>query len=59
MKPRARGVRRRLGSTVRRARIKAGAFVVDNLFRAAAAAGRLHPLADPARHGVEVMRDLP
>lgn len=38
--------------------MKAGAFVVDNLFRGLAAAGRLHPLADPARHGVEVLRDL-
>ena len=54
-----RGVRRRLRRTVARARIKAGAFVVDNLFRAASAAGKLHPLADPARHGIQVMKDLP
>ena len=53
------GVRRRLRSTVRRARVKAGAFVVDNLFRGLAAAGRLHPDANPARHGIEVTRDLP
>ncbi|HEX9104529.1 MAG TPA: alpha/beta hydrolase [Polyangia bacterium] len=62
MKPHQTGpfsVRRRLRSTVRRARVKAGAFVVDNLFRAAAAAGRLHPEANPARHGIEVIRDLP
>jgi acetyl esterase len=52
------GVRRRLRSTVRRARVKAGAFVVDNLFRGLAAAGRLHPDANPARHGIEVTRDL-
>jgi acetyl esterase len=53
------GVRRRLRSTVRRARVKAGAFVVDNFFRGLAAAGRLHPSANPARHGIEVTRDLP
>ncbi|MGZ3425968.1 MAG: hypothetical protein ACXVCV_04920, partial [Polyangia bacterium] len=52
-------VRRRIRSTVTRARIKAGAFVVDNLFRGLAAAGRLHPDANPARHGIEVTRDLP
>ena len=52
-------VRRRLRSTVRRARVKAGAFVVDNFFRGLAAAGRLHPNANPARHGIEVTRDLP
>ncbi|MGZ3440424.1 MAG: alpha/beta hydrolase [Polyangia bacterium] len=52
------GVRRRIRSTVTRARIKAGAFVVDNLFRGLAAAGRLHPDANPARHGIEVTRDL-
>jgi acetyl esterase len=52
-------VRRRLRSTVRRARVKAGAFVVDNFFRGLAAAGRLHPHANPARHGIEVVRDLP
>jgi acetyl esterase len=54
-----RGVRRRLRRTVARARIKAGAFVVDNFFRAASAAGRLHPDANPARHGIQVMKDLP
>jgi acetyl esterase len=56
---RVRGVRRRLRSTVTRARVKAGAFVVDNLFRGLSAAGRLHPDANPARHGIEVTRDLP
>jgi acetyl esterase len=54
----ARSVRRRLDATVKRARIKAGAFVVDNLFRGLAMAGRLHPQANPARHGIEVVRDL-
>jgi acetyl esterase len=52
------GVRRRIRSTVTRARIKAGAFVVDNLFRGLAAAGRLHPDANPLRHGIDVIRDL-
>lgn len=43
----------------RRMRMKAGAFVVDNFFRGIAAAGRLHPNANPARHGVEVVaRDV-
>ena len=59
MKVRIRGVRRRFDSTVRRARVKAGAFVVDNLFRGLSAAGRLHPQANPAKHGIEVIRDLP
>ena len=53
-----RGVRRRIDATVRRARVKAGAFVVDNLFRGLAMAGRLHPEANPARYGIEVVRDL-
>ena len=43
---------------MRRARVKAGAFVVDNVFRGLSAAGRLHPDANPARHGIEVTRDL-
>ncbi|MDB4970707.1 MAG: Esterase/lipase [Myxococcales bacterium] len=38
--------------------MRAGAFVVDNFFRGLSAAGKLHPLADPKRHGVEVIRDL-
>ena len=36
-----------------------GAFVVDNFFRIASRAGRLHPHARPARHHVEVIRDIP
>jgi acetyl esterase len=39
-------------------RIKAGAVVTDSFFRTAAAAGRLHPLARPERHDVEVLRDF-
>jgi acetyl esterase len=38
--------------------MRAGAFVVDNFFKGLSAAGKLHPLADPKRHGVEVTRDL-
>ncbi len=34
-------------------------MVVDNFFRVISAAGRLHPNANPARHNVEVLRDLP
>jgi acetyl esterase/lipase len=50
---------KRLHKFSRRVRMKAGAFVVDNFFRGIAAAGRLHPNANPARHGVEVVaRDL-
>jgi acetyl esterase len=39
--------------------MRAGAFVVDNLFRVVARAGRLHPRARPARHRVRVHRDVP
>jgi acetyl esterase len=34
-------------------------MIVDNAFRGAASAGRLHPLARPERHRVEVLRDIP
>lgn len=37
----------------------AGAFVVDRFFYGLARAGRLHPLARPERHHVEVLRDIP
>src|SRR5262249_39377898 len=40
-------------------RMKAGALVVDNAFRGLSRLGRLHPRADPRRHGVEVLRDIP
>ncbi len=43
-------------ATLRR---RLGALIVDNIFRGAASAGRLHPLARPERHRVEVLRDLP
>ena len=47
---------RRLPEILRR---RAGATVVDNLFRALAGLGRLHPQAQPHRHQVEVVRDVP
>lgn len=47
--------RRGLRERVRR---KAGAFFVDGFFRGAATLGRMHPRAQPARHGVEVVRDV-
>lgn len=40
-------------------RRRLGALLVDSAFRGAASAGRLHPLARPERHGVEVLRDIP
>ena len=40
-------------------RRRLGAVIVDNFFRGAASAGRLHPLAKPERHRVEVLRDIP
>ena len=42
----------------RLARMRVGASFVDNFFRGLSAAGRLHPLANPSRHGVEVLRDI-
>ncbi len=40
-------------------RRRAGAFIVDGFFRGAARASQLVPIADPARHGVEVLREIP
>ncbi len=42
-----------------RVRRRAGATVVDGFFRGASRLGKLHPLASPDRHGVEVIRDIP
>jgi acetyl esterase len=42
-----------------RARKLAGAAVVDSFFRGASRLGKLLPDANPERHGVEVLRDLP
>src|SRR5215468_3738307 len=39
-------------------RMRAGAFFVDNAFRGLSRLGQLHPLADPASHGVDVIRDV-
>jgi acetyl esterase len=47
-----------LSHVLKRARVRAGALVVDNMFRGLAAAGRLLPIANPARYGLEVTRDL-
>lgn len=48
-----------LAARLRRAQRRAGGRGVDAFFRGLSAAGRLHPQADPARHGVEVLRDVP
>jgi acetyl esterase len=45
-------------SFAERIRRRAGAAVVDNIWRTLANAGRLHPGSDPAKHGVEVVRDV-
>jgi len=37
----------------------AGALLVDGFFRGASRLGSMHPAARPARHGVEVLRDIP
>lgn len=42
-----------------RARKRAGAAVVDGLFKSATRLGRLLPSARPELHGVEVVRDVP
>lgn len=39
-------------------RRRAGSFLVDGFFRGAARVGRLHPLARPERHGVEIVPDI-
>jgi acetyl esterase len=39
-------------------RKRAGAFMVDGFFQGASRLGRLHPRANPQRHGVEVLRDI-
>ncbi|MCS6798366.1 MAG: alpha/beta hydrolase [Myxococcota bacterium] len=49
-------IRRGLRDRLRR---RVGAVLVDGFFESAARLGRLHPLARPERHGVEVIRDIP
>jgi acetyl esterase len=40
-------------------RKRAGAFFLQNAFEGLSKLSRLHPRADPARHGVQVVRDVP
>src|SRR5215831_9671074 len=40
-------------------RRRAGLLVLEAGFRGLARLGKLHPRANPSRHGVEVLRDLP
>jgi acetyl esterase len=47
---------RRLTRGLRR---KAGSLAADGFFQLLSRAGRLHPGADPRRHGVTVVRDVP
>ncbi len=44
---------------LKRFRMAAGAFVVDNAFRGLSRLGKLLPRANPERHGIEVLRDIP
>ncbi len=39
-------------------RRRAGAMLADGFFRGVSRAGRLHPMARPERHGVEVLTDI-
>lgn len=43
---------------VHRVRRRAGAAVVDNVWRTLSYAGRMLPASDPSRHGVELLRDV-
>ncbi len=43
----------------RRLRRQTGAIVVDNFFRGISRAGKLHPHAQPHRHDVEVLENIP
>src|SRR6185436_19621791 len=46
-------------SILQRVSRRAGGKVVEGFFRGMAGLGQLHPRARPARHGVEVIRDVP
>jgi acetyl esterase len=50
--------RRERAPLAERMRRRAGALIVDSFFRGITAAGKLHPMARPARHNVEVLRDI-
>jgi acetyl esterase len=45
--------------TLQRLRVRAGGAFIKGVTSALAGLGRLHPGANPARHGVEVLRDIP
>lgn len=49
----------RLSRLPRRLRRDAGAFLVDNFFRGLSRIGKLHPHANPERHDIEVIEDIP
>ncbi len=57
--PRGAPIRRSLERFRRQVARRATAQISDAAFRGLSAAGRLHPLADPARHQVQVIRDVP
>lgn len=44
---------------LQRLRSRAGAIAINGFFRGLSGAGRLHPLANPARHQVGVQHDVP
>jgi acetyl esterase len=46
-------------SPLERIRVRAGGALIQGVSSALARLGRLHPRANPARHGVEVLRDIP
>ncbi len=46
-------------SILERVRRRAGGKVVEGFFRGMAGLGQMHPRARPARHGVQVLRDVP
>lgn len=46
-------------SRFRKLRRSAGAAAADGFFRGASRLGRLHPQAEPAKHGIEVERNVP
>ena len=48
-----------VGPLAARARKRAGALVVDGIFKGASRLGRRLPASRPEAHGVEVLRDLP
>lgn len=47
-----------VGKRWERARKAVGAFVVDGFFTTGSRLARMHPRAEPARHNVEVLRDI-